>query len=97
MICFNERKDHNELELNELETFISFQYKRKGGLENNGNESSSDDDLSHMFRKQNRLQSIKPVKKRRKVAKGNSAHIMERKAILGSVLATATVNPLLTA
>ena len=92
MIGFNERKDHNEIELNELETFINFQYKKKATQENNGNETSSDDDLSHMFRKQNRLPQIKSVKKRKKVAKGSSANTMERKAVVAPVMTSMPTN-----
>jgi hypothetical protein len=96
MIQFNDRKDNHELELSELETFINFQYKKKTTVDNNnGNETSSDDDLSHMFRKQNRLPTIKQVKKRKKIAKGSSAHAIDRKVILGSVLKATTVNPVL--
>ena len=96
MIQFNDRKDNHELELSELETFINFQYKKKTTVENNnGNETSSEDDLTHMFRKQNRLPSIKQVKKRKKIVKGSSAHAMDRKVMLGSVLKTAPVNPVL--
>lgn len=92
LIGFNERKDHNELQLNDLETFINFQYKKKGAIENNANETSSDDDLSHMFRKSERLPAInKALKKRKKVVKGNSAHTMDRKTG-GPVLATAASN-----
>jgi hypothetical protein len=96
MIQFNDRKDNHELELSELETFINFQYKKKTTVENNnGNETSSEDDLTHMFRKQNRLPSIKQVKKRKKIVKGSSAHAMDRKVMIGSVLKTAPVNPVL--
>lgn len=96
MIQFNDRKDNHELELSELETFINFQYKKKTTVENNnGNETSSDDDLTHMFRKQNRLPSIKQVKKRKKIVKGSSAHAMDRKVMLGSVIKTTPVNPVL--
>jgi hypothetical protein len=48
-----------------------------------------------MFRKQNRLPSIKQVKKRKKIVKGSSAHTMDRKAIIGSVLKAVPVNPVL--
>ncbi len=48
-----------------------------------------------MFRKQNRLPSLKQAKKRKKVIKGSSAHAMDRKVMLGSVLKTAPVNPVL--
>ena len=86
MIQFNDRKDNHELELSDLETFINFQYKKKTTVENNnGNETSSEDDLTHMFRKQNRLPSIKQVKKRKKIVKGSSAHAMDRKVMLSSV------------
>ena len=96
MIQFNDRKDNHELELSELETFINFQYKKKTTVENNnGNETSSEDDLTHMFRKQNRLPSIKQVKKRKKLVKGSSAHAMDRKVMLGTVLKNTPVNPVL--
>ena len=51
MIGFNEKKDHTELDMNDLENFINFQYKKKGTELKNSDDTSSDEEMQHMFRK----------------------------------------------
>lgn len=45
MIGFNEKKDHNELDMNDLECFINNQYKKKGAEIKNSDDTSSDEEM----------------------------------------------------
>lgn len=63
MIAFNDHKDCNQFELNELEDFFINQCKRKEEtVADGGGETSSDEDLNNIIPKKRRLPQIKKRK-----------------------------------
>lgn len=73
MIAFNDRKDCNQFELNELEDFFINQYKRKEETTAaHDGETSSDEEMSNIFNKKRRLPGIKKRKQVKSVPQKQS-------------------------